>query len=418
MRLRCLALGLCGLLAVVPAAFAQERTGGIAGTIKDSSGAILPGATVQATSPSLVGVQTGVSDHQGNYRFPALTPGVYEITATLQGFTVGKATAVRLGIGQQLKIDLALAVATLTESVTVTAESPVIDVKQNAAVSSITSEEIDRLPKARDFTDMVKTAPGTQQERKSGIQIDGAGGSEHRYVIDGMDTTGIRTGVSGQEMPVDFIQELQVKSSGYNAEFRATTGGVISAITKTGSNVWRGGVSYYFRNDNQPARFELRALPTDASQAETITRPEDDYVRHEPTFDLGGPIFKNRAWFYVGFAPEIDRTARTVTYRTGGTTATYEQNENDYNTIATVTGQLNSKMRLKGTVNLQSLKDVTGTHRGRRRLPDDRAGRHQHVEPDAVPEPDLSRHVRQLLRRRAGLGGESETVRQRDGRHL
>jgi hypothetical protein len=67
----------------------------------------------------------------------------------------------------------------------------------------------------------VKTAPGTQQERKSGIQIDGAGGSEHRYVIDGLDTTGIRTGVSGQEMPVDFIQELQVKSSGYNAEFRA-----------------------------------------------------------------------------------------------------------------------------------------------------------------------------------------------------
>ena len=65
-----------------------------------------------------------------------------------------------------------------------------------------------------------------------------------------MDTTGIRTGVSGQEMPVDFIQEVQVKSSGYNAEFRATTGGVISAITKTGSNAWHGGVGYYFRNNN------------------------------------------------------------------------------------------------------------------------------------------------------------------------
>ena len=96
-----------------------------------------------------------------------------------------------------------------------------------------------------------------------------------------MDTTGIRTGVSGQEMPADFIQEVQVKSSGYNAEFRATTGGVISAITKTGSNVWRGGVGFYFRNNsfNGDPRAELRQLPTDASQAEYITRPDDEFSR-------------------------------------------------------------------------------------------------------------------------------------------
>ncbi len=255
-----------------------------------------------------------------------------------------------------------MSLATLTESVTVTAETPIIDVKQNAATASITAESIASLPKARDFTDLIKTAPGTQQERKSGIQIDGAGGSEHRYVIDGMDTTGVRTGVSGQEMPTDFIQELQVKSSGYNAEFRATTGGVISAITKTGSNVFRGGAGYYFRNNNVSGapRQELRQLPTDASKAEYITRPDDDIARHEPTFDLGGPIFRNRAWFYVGTAPEFDRTARTVTFRTNNQTSTFEQNENDYNTLATVTAQLTSNMRLKGTVNLQSLKDVMG----------------------------------------------------------
>jgi outer membrane receptor protein involved in Fe transport len=378
MRLPTLALGLCGLCFAAATAVAQERTGSIAGTIKDSSGGILPGATVQATSPSLVGSQTAVTDGQGNYRFPALTPGVYEITATLQGFTASQAKDVRLAIGQVLKIDLGLSVATLTESVTVTAETPIIDVKQNAATASITAEEIGNLPKARDFTDLVKTAPGTQQERKSGIQIDGAGGAEHRYVIDGMDTTGIRTGVSGQEMPVDFIQELQVKSSGYNAEFRATTGGVISAITKTGSNVWRGGVGYYFRNNsfNGKPRRELRQLPTDASKAEYITRPDDDFSRHEPTFDLGGPIVRNRAWFYVGTAPDIDRISRTVTFRTNNQTATFEQNEVDYNTLATVTTQVNSRMRLKGTVNLQSLKDVPG--------PTGSAGGFPTIEPDGT----------------------------------
>lgn len=378
MSVRKLALGLCGVLVVAATAMAQERTGSLTGTIKDSSGGILPGATVQATSPSLVGVQAAISDGQGNYRFPALTPGVYEITATLQGFTAAKASAVRLAIGQVLKVDLSLSLATLTESVTVTAETPIIDVKQNAATASITAEEIENLPKARDFTDLVKTAPGTQQERKSGIQIDGAGGSEHRYVIDGMDTTGVRTGVSGQEMPVDFIQELQVKSSGYNAEFRATTGGVISAITKTGSNVWRGGAGYYFRNNSftGKARPELRQLPTDASRAEYITRPDDDFSRHEPTFDLGGPILRNRAWFYVGTAPEFDRVSRTVTFRTNNQTATFDQNENDYNTLATVTTQLNARMRLKGTVNLQSLKDVPGPTGG--------AGAFPTIEPDGT----------------------------------
>ncbi len=260
MRLRTLVLGLCSLLVVAATAAAQERTGSIAGTIKDSSGGILPGVTIQATSPSLVGTQTAISDAQGNYRFPSLTPGVYEVTATLQGFTASRAREVRLAIGQALKIDLALSLATLTESVTVTAEIPIIDVKQNAATASITAEEIASLPKARDFTDLIKTAPGTQQERKSGIQIDGAGGAEHRYVIDGMDTTGMRTGVSGQEMPTDFMQEVQVKSSGYNAEFRATTGGVISAIVKTGSNQWRGGFGYYYRNNKWQGdpRQELR----------------------------------------------------------------------------------------------------------------------------------------------------------------
>lgn len=361
MRVRCHVLAVL-LFVVATSAIAQERTGSISGTVKDSSGGILPGAVVEATSPSLVGVQTAMVDAQGNYRFPALTPGVYEITATLQGFTAARIPSVRLQLGQALKVDLALGVATLTESVQVTAVSPVIDVKQNAATASITAETIERIPKARDFTDLVRTAPGTQQERKSGIQIDGAGGAEHRYVIDGMDTTGIRTGVSGQEMPVDFVQEVQVKSSGYNAEFRATTGGVVSAITKTGSNQFRGSAGYYFRNNsfNGSPRRTLRQLPTDASQAEYIITPDDEFARHEPTVDIGGPILKNRAWFYVGAAPDLERTSRTVTFRSNGQKATFEQNEEDYNTIGTITTQLNAKMRLKATINRQSFRDEPG----------------------------------------------------------
>jgi outer membrane receptor protein involved in Fe transport len=352
-----------GILAcVLPADAAQERTGSITGTVRDTSGAILPGATVQATSPSLVGIATVVSDEGGNYRFPALTPGVYEVAATLQGFTAARTEGIRLALGQVLRIDLTLGLATLTETVQVTAESPLIDVKQNSASATITADLIERLPKARDFTDLIKTAPGTQQERKSGIQIDGAGASEHRYVIDGLDTTGIRQGVSGQEMPVDFVQEVQVKSSGYNAEFRATTGGVISAITKSGSNQFRGSVGYYFRNNsfNGESRPSLRLNPADQSKAEYIVTPDDEFERHEPTLELGGPILRNRVWFYAGFAPDVERTNRTVTFRTNLQRATFYQNEEDFNTILNVTSQLTRDTRLKFTVNRQSYRDEPG----------------------------------------------------------
>jgi outer membrane receptor protein involved in Fe transport len=363
MRSACRLAALLFVFAAIPTVgYSQERSGAIEGAVKDSSGAILPGATVEARSPSLVGVQTAVADGQGNYRFPALTPGVYEITATLQGFTAAKVEAVRVSLGQRLKIDVTLAVASLSETVQVTAESPLIDVKQNAATATISAELIERLPKARDFTDLIKTAPGTQQERKSGIQIDGAGGSEHRYVIDGLDTTGIRTGISGQEMPTDFIEELQVKSSGYNAEFRATTGGVISAITKSGSNQWRGGVGYYFRSDafNDLNRPTVRLDPADQSKAETYLEPEDGFSKAEPTFELGGPLLRNRMWFYAGYAPEFDRRRRTVTFRANGQTAAYDQNETDHNLLANVTTQLNRSMRLKVSVNQQRMRDVPG----------------------------------------------------------
>jgi outer membrane receptor protein involved in Fe transport len=351
-----------GVLLAATSALAQERSGSIAGTVKDSSGAVLPGVTVQAASPTLVGMATVVTDDNGNYRFPALTPGLYEVTATLQGFVTARVESIRLSLGQVLSIDLSLSLATLTETVQVTAESPLIDVKQNSASATISAELIERLPKARDFTDLIKTAPGTQQERKSGIQIDGAGASEHRYVIDGLDTTGIRSGVSGQEMPTDFVQEVQVKSSGYNAEFRATTGGVISAITKSGSNQFRGSVGYYFRNNsfNGDPRPSLRLNPSDQSKSEYIVTPDDKFSRHEPTFELGGPIIRNRLWFYAGFAPDIERQERTVTFRSNQQRGTFRQDEEDFNAIVNLTSQLNKDMRLKFTVNRQSFRDEPG----------------------------------------------------------
>ena len=239
------------LAAVSAPAAAQEQRASIEGIVRDSSGGVLPGVTIEARSPSMAGVQTTVTDPNGLYRFPALPPGRYDVNATLQGFQPAKSSDVRLELGQILKVDLVLEVGGLTESVRVTGEPPLIDVKQNVAGANVQSEIIERIPKGRDFAGVVTSAPGiTNESRNRGIQIDGASGADNRFMIDGVDTTNLLNGTSGKSLPVDFVDTVQAKASGYAAEYRASLGGVISAITKSGGNQYHGSAGIYYTGDD------------------------------------------------------------------------------------------------------------------------------------------------------------------------
>jgi hypothetical protein len=343
----------CGIflwLSLAMPVSAQETRGSIEGVIKDTSGAVLPGVTVEARSPALVGVQSTVSDATGAYRFPSLPPGKYEVTAALQGFTTSKRESITLEVGQILKVDVAMGVGNLQENVQVTAESPLIDVKQNAASASITKEVIDRIPIGRDFTSVVRSAPGAQDEsRAGGIQIDGSSGSENRFVVDGQDTTSLRTGTSNKEVRTDFLDQVTVKSSGYNAEFRAATGGTISAITKSGSNAFHGGMSFYYRTEdfNGSVRPSLRLNPSDQTVGEYVYTRPDDFYNAEPVFDLGGPIFKDRTWFYAGFVPQVNKSERTVTFADNGQTNTFESISKEFDANWNVVTQLSQGLRLR-----------------------------------------------------------------------
>lgn len=349
MRHASLAILLCLLFGV--SAFAQEQRGSIEGVVKDSSGGVLPGVTIEARSPSMVGVQTAFSDAQGAYRFPALPPGKYTLTAALSGFTTGKLENLAIELGQVLKVELTLAVGAVAETVQVKAEIPLIDVKQNASSTSIVADVIERIPKGRDFTNLVSfQAPGANQEsRAGGIQIDGASGSENRYIIDGMDATDLRSGTNRVGLLNDFVQEVQVKSSGYNAEYRASTGGVISAISKSGSNTYHGGLGTYFNNDNMlgAQRKSLRLGLTNQDIAEQINTPDDNFTRWEPVFDIGGPVLHDRAWFYLGYVPQLQRTERTVTFQSNGIKQGFSQYTRDHNLNYNVTGQALKSLRVR-----------------------------------------------------------------------
>jgi carboxypeptidase family protein/TonB-dependent receptor-like protein len=350
------------LLIAVPLA-AQEQGGAIQGIVKDSSGGVVPGVTIEMRSPSAVGVSTATTDDNGVYRFPALPPGVYELTASLQGFSTKKLPDVQIQLGQLLKVDIILQVATLTEAVVVTGESPIIDTKQNAAAASITKEVIDLIPKGRDFTSVVTMAPGANDESRSGgIQIDGSSGSENRFIIDGMDTTNLRNGTSSRftsgsfqnsaSLVTDFIAEVQVKSSGYAAEYGGSTGGVISAITKSGSNNYHGSAGTYYRNNNLQGdiRGTWRINSFDNRTAEFTYSPDDTFATWSPIGDLGGPIFQNKMWFFAGTTYDRTDNERTAIFR--NSPRPYESKTFDFwsssnNVNWNVTSQLNNKMRLK-----------------------------------------------------------------------
>ena len=304
-------------------ASAQEQRGVIEGVVKDATGAVLPGVTIEAKAENGAVIST-VTDPTGTYRFPSVAPGGYAVTATMSGFQPQSLGDVRVGLGQVKKVDFALAVAGVTESVSISAESPLVDVRQSSRQTNIRAEQVELLPKGRDFTTLVTQAAGANDESKlGGLSIDGSSASENRFIIDGMETTGLRFGISGKNLIADFVEEVQVKSSGYTAEFGGATGGVINAVTKSGTNDWRGSANFQFQSDQLAgARTPtLRLNLTDSNLAEYITYPEDKSVRVEPGFAIGGPIVRNRAWFFGAYQPALTNNERTVDPTTAGNPA-------------------------------------------------------------------------------------------------
>ena len=237
-----------------------------------------------------------------------------------------------------------MALAGVSESVQVTAESPLIDVKQNASVAVVSSERIDRIPKGRDFTNVLAAVPGANVEaRAGGVSVGGASGSENRFVVDGIDTTNLQNGSSGKTYVTDFISEVQVKTAGYNAELPGATGGVVNAITKSGTNTLHGSGGFYYRNNGPTGvgnkdksnfwvgnqRPGLRLNPLNTTTAEYFTTPLDEQPVWEPVVEGGGPVLRDKLWYYAGYAPVRTHITRTVTWQTpvagGPATQTFTQ---------------------------------------------------------------------------------------------
>lgn len=303
---------------------AQTPTGKILGKVTDTDGVALPGVAVSATSPKLVGGAAAVTDAEGTFRLFALPSGTYTLTFTMDGFNTLVREDIFLQLEQTITINLQLALKTLEESITVIGQSPIIDVKSTVKGKTITRDLFMALPKGRDFTGLIGIIPGVQYEGNTGgLSVDGSTGTENVWYVDGTNTTNMHIGTQGQNAVFELVDEVQVKASGYSAEFGGSMGGVINVITRSGGNAFHGEIVGYYNDDSKlmfgPARDYLRLDPFDdylveyvnnddilyGGNSDSVNDSRDISTRLEGIFQLGGYILKDKLWFFGSFNPVI-----------------------------------------------------------------------------------------------------------------
>jgi len=311
------------IIASASFAFAQETTGSIEGTVSDISGARIPGATVKVEGAAFT--RTATTNSDGFYRMLQVPPGVYKLTVVADKFSSSTVEAVNVVLGKTTPVPVTLKVGSVQEQVVITSDDVArIDPSDNKIQTNITSRVIDSLPKGTNMTSLLKVSPAARAESKSGqFQVDGASGSENSFIIDGQEVSNFRTGVLNlnNNLPFQFVQEIQIKTSGFEAEYGGATGGVINVVTKGGSNEFHGLAEIQFEPNSLfagPRPFLSTYRSGTGSSFVQINQylkaDKDDFTNYFPAFSLGGPVIKDRIWFFGSYAPQIFDNTRTARF--------------------------------------------------------------------------------------------------------
>jgi hypothetical protein len=295
-------------------AAAQSSSSVIIGTVANadpaSKGAPLGNVVVTATSPNLQGEQTVVTDAQGQYRIPQLPPGVYTLRFDSEGFKPFTRSDIQLRLNRTIRVNVELLPETFTEQIEVTGNPPTIDVGSTTTGVNVDQEFIRRIAvnrpggkggAARSFESLAELAPGAQTDQY-GVSINGATSPENGYVVDGLSTNDPAFGINATPLSIEFIQDVNVITGGYMPEFGRSTGGVINAVTRSGSNEFHGSV---FANMTPGALEGERKLVID--EGSVITGLNNLKNLGDFGATLGGPILQDKLWFFAGFAPSFTR---------------------------------------------------------------------------------------------------------------
>lgn len=287
--------------------------GKLTGTVADDSGELLPGASAEITGPSIMGKRSTVTSAKGVFVFLNVPPGKFTLTVSLSGFKTYVQENIILGAGSTVELKVIMEIGAIEEQVTVTAASPIVDVKTSTVDSRLEREMLAKLPTTRDaFYDLALTTPGMFDVGSSSSWLPsptayGGSSMENVFLVNGVNTTNPRGAAFGPLVKVNYnaVEEVRVLSIGAKAEYGSYSGAAIDVLTKSGSNAFHGNAAYYTElkgwfKTNQPPYGTLEGSdwlyvqPGDVLAGTTKTNWEGN-------FTLGGPILKDRIWFYGAF---------------------------------------------------------------------------------------------------------------------
>ncbi|HEX6739844.1 MAG TPA: TonB-dependent receptor [Vicinamibacteria bacterium] len=313
---RALVILALALAAVGPWASAQVSTGNIYGTVKDESGAVMPGATVTLAGDA--GARSTTSGTQGEFRFANVDHGSYQVKVSLTGFgNVNRAVTVQ--VGQNVDLAFTLKVASVEEAITVTADAPVVDTKRTGTATTITKAELEKIPTSRDPWALLRTVPGVLVDRvnvagsESGQQSNffakGADAKDSVWSLDGVIITDMAAiGASPTYYTFDTFDEVSFTTGG--SDVRMPTGGIgIGLVTKRGTNAFHGGAGINFAHDKLQWSNLPDELQGDARLAGSDKADHTDQI-NDISFDLGGPVVKDKLWFYGSYGKNDIRIVR------------------------------------------------------------------------------------------------------------
>lgn len=347
---RFISMSLAILLSFTFAIFAQERTGTIEGTAKDSAGAVVPNATVSITGASFK--KNVNANDEGFYRAIDVPPGDYSVGIEVGGFRTETRDDVVVVLGKATVVDFELQPGSGPITVDVNAGDEVIgiDPTDSKIQTSLTAKNLENLPKGNNFTSALKAAPAVRPEvTGGGFQIDGASGSENTFVIDGQEVTNFRTGTlnASNNIPFQQVQEIQIKSNGFEAQFGGATGGVINVVTKRGENEFHGEVGIQLESSKLFASPRL-VLSSSTTVLQYFKPQKDSFLNTFPAVVFSGPIIKNRLNFFASHTPQYRQLSRSFTFPSGSNASFESKDQRDYSFLR-LDSDIFSKLRVNAT---------------------------------------------------------------------
>jgi outer membrane receptor protein involved in Fe transport len=299
------------------AGFAQTEIGGatLNGTVLDPTGAAVPNAKVSVVNTATGLERTTQSSTAGLYNFSRLPVGTYDLSVEAQGFKSVKQTGINLSIGAVVTLDLNLQLGAAAETVSVNADVPVVETTRSTTATTVSEQQVRSLPiNGRNFLDFTVLTPGVVRDPTRGgdLSFGGQRGTANSLLVDGSDTNNVffgqttgrtGTGRNPYSFSQDAVQEFQVNTNGYSAEIGRAGGGVINVITKSGSNEFHGGAFEFFRD---------KALNANSWENNRAGRPKRAYHFNQFGGNLGGPIVKNRVFFFFNYDGQRNTTPNPV----------------------------------------------------------------------------------------------------------